>query len=66
MALSMFQASVPVITQLLNGLAGVVDKGKQQAILSNELAKWASGKFAEQDKLIEQTRDLIRKNQAKP
>ena len=26
MALSMFQASVPVITQLLNGLAGVVDK----------------------------------------
>ena len=26
MALSMFQASVPVITQLLNGLSGVVDK----------------------------------------
>src|ERR1700746_856580 len=26
MALSMFQACVPVITQLLNGLSGVVDK----------------------------------------
>ena len=29
MALSMFQACVPVITQMLNGLAGVVDKAAE-------------------------------------